>query len=218
MFRGPTRGKVIQTMDLGSGKGEYIERQSKKFPKRTYSAVDALYKGFFSAEAHRLRHRGVFVGDNIENALIEMVRSGWRARHLNMDMPYPWDSPEYRKPGEKTFRRVMELIPKVLLPNGKFYIASENHYTIQEMMTIARQHGFSVRETKPLKPLLSPLADAETILSNRRQKPHYYRTKVMNSFANFPIYRLEITYNLRKAIPDKNMRRQLAAKPPKKVA
>ncbi len=204
MFRGAARGKVFQTIDLGAGMGRYIEGQAARHPKRKYAAVDPLLQSMalFFPHGQRMQSKGVSVGFTAQLFLDEIIRKGWRTRHLNMDMPYPWHPLTYGAGSRIAFLDALERIPRVLLPNGKFYIASESQSTLHEMMQLAEKKGFSVRETKPIPAL--PLGSQEKIHDS------IYRTGTMNAFRNKPIYRMEITYNLKKAIPLKEMRKKLS--------
>lgn len=211
MFRGATRGNVFQTVDLGAGTGSYIERQAERFPKRKYAAVDyALdYSGFFGSNRVRLQKKGVQVGGDIREFLEMMAAKGIRTRHLNMDMPYPVDSSIYSSSSIEAFKHVIRLLPRVLLPNGKLYVTSEDHLTIEHLQRLAMQDGFAVRQRKAI----SPLTTEKNPLTRRlilEKYPNYYRTSTMRGFANVPLYRLEITYNLKKAFPKKEVRRRLS--------
>ncbi|QQR92152.1 MAG: hypothetical protein IPJ89_03250 [Candidatus Iainarchaeum archaeon] len=213
MFRGAARGRVFQTVDLGAGKGEYIERQSRRFPNRKYAAVDFLLgpEKFFDAVGQRLHKNGVGVGDDVTTFLRQMIERKEKTRHLNMDMPYPFDTSAYASESQRAFKSALEMIPRVLLPNGKFYITSESSWTIRLMQKLAEKQGFAARQLRTIPPLSSSdLLTTAQQRALRMKQPDYYHPGMVWAFANQPIYRLEITYNLKKALPSKDARRKLA--------
>jgi hypothetical protein len=211
MFRGNARGKVFQTVDLGAGKGEYIERQAQKFPKRKYAAVDFLFGhvNFFNSDRRRLHAHGVIVGTDAREFLDRMIREHRKTRHLNMDMPYPIDTSAYASQSTAAFVHALQVLPKVLLPNGKFYVTSESLFTIEQMQRLAIKKGFSARMRKPIPPIVSP-GHRASATSQEEKYPQHYRTQIMRNFAHTALYRLEITYNLKKAFPRKAERKELS--------
>lgn len=201
-FRGPTPPKVFQTLDAGAGKGEYIERLALRSPQRKYAAADIRYaipgapvipgKGA-GIYAKRLGNSGVATYGEMGETIEEFIQKGIRTRHVNMDFPYPWSAKGGFK-YERMFGRLLEKIPFVLLPNGHFFITSEDAHTVVRMEEIAHKMGFKTRR-------LSPLA-----LEKHKKKPG----TMLQTFAKtgYPVYRLRITMGLKKAIPQKEKRKR----------
>jgi hypothetical protein len=210
MFRGAARGKIFQTVDLGAGRGEYIERQSQKFPRRKYAAVDFLlgHANFFNNDRRRLQAKGVVVGTDAREFLDQMIREHRKTRHLNMDMPYPIDTSAYASQSTAAFEHALNVLPKILLPNGKFFVTSESLFTIEHMQRLAIKKGFSARMRKPILPIVSP--GHRLPPTGQEKYPQHYRTQIMRNFAHSMLYRLEIIYNLKKAFPKKAERKELS--------
>ena len=189
-----------------------MERQAERFPKRKYAAVDYLLgpASFFSSNRARLQGKGVRVGETVQEFLQGMIARKERARHLNMDMPYPFDTSAYSSTSREAFVHALNVLPHVLLPNGKLFVTSESLLTIHMIQELAAKKGFSVRRLRVIPPLYPPGYTPKHARELREKHPDYYHPGMTWTFADAPIYRLEITYNLKKAIPSKDARRKLA--------
>lgn len=197
-FRGPTPRNTIQTVDLGSGKGEYIHSKAEKNPHKIYAAADLIYqpgeKGLYHI-AEKLREAGVRVhaGDFLE-LFRQMREEKVRARHINIDFPEPFvgfpGAPKSVAIAWQSYRDMIRQAPHVLLPNGKIFLLTEDPETADLMEKWAREDGLKARR---IKPITEPWA-----------KPKSRMMKVTQGSGHF--YRLEITYGLKKAIPDKKKR------------
>ncbi len=219
MFRGAARGRVFQTVDLGAGAGEYMARQAKKFPKRKYAAVDLCFylDGELNLHGEDLKKKRVSLGGDANHFLNELTKKGIKVRHLNMDFPYPIGQPRNAS-RTRLFEDVIRSMHRVLLPNGKLFITSESLATINFAKSFASECGYTVRDRELIQPIsLDEVAKNKDALTRRFRS--FYRSHFHASFAGAKIYRLEITYNLKKAIPSKEARRRLKhSTPPKKAA
>lgn len=199
-FRGATPSNVFQTVDLGAGDAEYLRRQSKKYLSRKYAVVDDRYVKGHGIGLHIQKlppNLHVQASSNVE-MLCEMIKNNIRTRHINIDMPYPnadaktANSPKYFSAVRKLeydLRRVFEYVPKVLFPNGKIFVITENQNFVAIFYRLAAEYGFSVREKR------LPVEHAER------------KTRVSSILSGQPIYQLTLTNNLRTAIPNKKVRR-----------
>ncbi|MBI4043851.1 MAG: hypothetical protein HY393_03525 [Candidatus Diapherotrites archaeon] len=214
-FHGATPQNVFQTIDLGSGFGEYLLRQRARFPGRRYAAVDIGYRPVRGKQTpyldkkvpEKLHASGIRVyPKNYPEALKYMISRFWRARHINMDWPYPWteDWIGQKEKDAPVFKEVLKLLPRVLFPNGKFYITSDSERTLKMMEVTAEREGYKTRWRRPLtrpremKKTYAMRKDVEFMLKEGKQAP--------------PVYRLEITFGLKKAFPSKTDRRQWPGK------
>ncbi len=182
-----TQPKIFQTVDIGSGKAEWIMRRAKRNSLRNYAVVDPAYcdKDFWSVFAAGQTIAKDFpnikVAPQYYSAFIdEMKKNGWKARHINIDMP------DIATSLEGLFREA----PNILLPNGKIFVTAGSKNIINNLCKDAEEHGLKVRELKPL-------------LSGHIQR----LTGYMKEFSQTEFYRLEITFGLKKAIPDKKARK-----------
>ena len=142
-FRGPTKGKLFQTWDIGADKpAEYIVQQAKKFPRRQYIAVDP------NIEIQSRGNIRVFKKPALE-ALDDVVKKGLKLRHINMFMP------EWQLLNFDYFRKILNKAKKVMLPNGKFFVGVEANSIDSWSGTgvfanIFKEEGFSLRKPKLL--------------------------------------------------------------------
>ncbi|MBU0662264.1 MAG: hypothetical protein ABH854_04285 [Candidatus Diapherotrites archaeon] len=223
-FRGGTAGKVIQTIDAGSGFGEWVEKQAKAHPDRKYAAVDIAYRGkgfdhvspkdyekharpdspkigkefvenegyslkpeYFIKRGKELANQGIVVGaSHIPAFLRWMKKTGWRARHINVDAPNVWISP---KPRYSYYRSLFKEAPNILLPNGKIFIMTEKEDLVESALKLAQEYGLKARAQK-------------VILPEGAKRTYYLRTTAD------PKYRVVITYGLKKAMPEKEKRKK----------
>ena len=199
-FRGSPPSKIYQTVDLGSGTAAYIKRQATKFKKRKYAAVDPTYggpHGFYSSryDVHvSLYELGVdSYPTTFEEFIDIMKKDGLKTRHLNIDMP-TFISPN----STKGFVQLLKNLPHILIPNGKIYITSEMEDVIKKTGRLAMEHGLRVRRFPALN--LDRIEVKKTLTMKG-----YAEQKIMSIP---PIYRLEITYGLKKAVLDKKQRKK----------
>ena len=189
-FRGHAIHPFFQTTDLGSGDARYIERQATRFPLRKYAAVDLIFEGRHPLK-EKLRESGVHVsGKKIIFFLKAMIRAKRKTRHITIDMPYPYAGADQRANTiefEKEMRNLFELFPKVLFPNGKIFITTEQEGFVAVLYRLAQEFQFGIRERKPM--------------SKQEALNQTWTTAAMCSEA--PIYRVTLTYNLKKAFPSK---------------
>mgnify|MGYP001612625527 CR=1 FL=1 len=255
-FRGPSPSNVFQTVDVGTGRGNRLESIAKRFPKRKYVAVEKLFKDpehdllWSTAASPRipaLKKAGVVVRPQELRSFIDyMERHGQRTRYINFDMPIPGGFTQFKEYlGDRYgFRKLFANVPKILLPNGKIFVKTENLDFVDFLQRLAKRHGL---KTRP--PLRINVADIERsigstqiiygpakqltpsklgVLAEKAKKraekrftgsPEEKREKALQwskehseAFGGHPItsyrgdkfgfYLLEITYGLKKAIPN----------------
>lgn len=193
-FRGPTPAKIFQTVDLGSGIGDYIIRSArerrgggKEWRKRQYLGVDPWEK-MHSEERHKF---GLVIPPNVhfisialKQQLENMIKRGEKTRHFNWDMPIPITIGFVQ-----VVHEILPLLPRVLLPNGKLFVKTEKHAYISILAKAARAQGFRVNIPKPL--IHAHNSETGEIISPRRF------TWAMHAFLSpglDKLYRLEITF------------------------
>jgi len=161
---------------------------------RKSATVDPAYANFWGKPRFmkQLEQGGVLVFPKTLSEFInEMKQHGWKTRHFNIDMPDTGDVV-----GEYFLKKFFRELPNILLPNGKVYVSSELPGTLEEIAQEAQKHGLKVRQ-----------------LPNLTEKNEKRLTEFMQTHGSlfagdqFRIYRIEITYGLRKAIPNKEKRR-----------
>jgi hypothetical protein len=196
-FRGPTPKKVFQTVDVGSGLGEYVLGRTRRFPRRKYVAVEYQYgpEGKFDSVKNVypkvLKKKGVRVfGGYFHEFAREMVEKGLKTRHISVIMPYPSVGIEYSS-FVLNLGRIIEWAPRILLPNGKIFLLTEKETVRNWMELMARNFGMKTRRLRTLR--------------DPREKQD---TETLQNFSGEPVYRLEITQGLKKAVPDKSKRRK----------
>lgn len=207
-FKGDTPRNVKQTIDVGAGDYiqriyeitqrdsviPYMERQAQKYPRRSYVAIDPLVP----QQRFLLRNLTLLQGF-AEQVLPELVSKGIKTRYLNLDMPYPletitgyysMDAHQINGTFRRYFSSILETAPRLLLPNGKIFLQTEKKEFVQIARVLARLHGFSFREKKPM-PWVQKLK----------------HSRATRSFEREPIYRVELTYRLKTALPNKKDRK-----------
>ncbi len=188
-FRGLTPAGVFQTVDIGSGMhpSSFIFRRAERNPRRSYVATDRVLPEIAPANVRRELAP-------IQTFLNEMIEKGWKTRHINMDMPFPLMAITLAP-------LLFRAMPRVLLPNGKVYVTTENLDDLEILKDQAKKNGFTARIMKDL----SPRAAAS-------------RTQFTRSLSSlmegntYPIHRMEITYPLKRAHPTKVERQGLNMK------
>ncbi|MDP2666050.1 MAG: hypothetical protein Q8P05_00935 [Candidatus Diapherotrites archaeon] len=194
-FHDPT--PHFQTIDLGAGGARYALEQAARFPSRKYAAVDMRYRrdrnlSHIPTQTHPGSIR--FFPVSIRHFLRTMIRHGWKTRHLNLDMPNAYfrnGKRVGRNHFEREIRNLFQNFPLVLIPNGKLFFTTESEEFMATIYRLAQEFGYSIREKKQMP------------FEHKRRK-----TAITQNLSGSPIYRVEITYNLKKAIPQKNVRRK----------
>ena len=156
--------------------------------KRTYADHDELAKSnaAFGTIFRVLlgRHRNIrIIGKDFLGFIDEMKRKGLKTRSINIDMPLPLHT---RRPMD--YEKIFSHAQDILLPNGKIFVASEDMKTLEHIKRAAENCGLKARKLKPL-----------TGIEKKR-------LTLQMRFLDTLIYRLEITFGLKKAIPDKAQR------------
>ncbi|MEK6970393.1 MAG: hypothetical protein AABW68_01710 [archaeon] len=192
-FRGNTPPGVYQTIEIGSGRATRLRRNAERFPKRKYAAIDIGYsfplENFRNASAD-LKQKGVDVySTSMAMALHSIIKSGMKARNIEMEMPLPLsfsDIASHPTPTEHLirFRRQLRfLLGKVsflLLPGGKIFIHTESLAFATAVRELARDFGLSVQERNPM-----PIREA----AERSQHTQNYSQK------GVPIRRFVLVYH-----------------------
>jgi tRNA G46 methylase TrmB len=129
--------KHFQTVDMSAGNGSYILERAKKFPQRKYAAVDLELhaKGMHARQAIELVKHGVVVESNNIDFLRFMQKEGLRTQNLNAHLP------EVGEEGLRMMNELMKLAPKVLVPNGKIFIASVDKEFLSIVGKFAQREG-----------------------------------------------------------------------------
>ena len=171
-FKGNAPPGIFQTVDLSAGSGRYALGRAIKFPQRKYAAVDLELhqKGLHASELPQLKKHHVEIGTHNIAFMHAMQREGTRTRHLNMHLP------EVGEEGMRMVNEMLKLAPKVLLPNGKIFIASVDKAFLSNVGKFAQREGmrWSWRPTLP---------------------PHGYgrESEWSEGLAHDPVYRITIT-------------------------
>ena len=205
LFRGPTSKGFFQTVDVGTWHGEWLGNRAKTYKKRRYVAVDSAYKDMYNPEVRGvvdgLKGKGVVVRSRgISKMIDEMLERGFRTRHINIDMPV-------ENVAMYSFRKLFAKAHEVLLPNGKIYISSPTKEFLVKLEELAQANGLS---TQWRKPFTKESARTESMQNMMKMDE---KLKAEIGFED-EIYRLEITYGLKKAVPDKNERRKVSGRKP----
>jgi len=195
---GKKRGAVFQTVDVGAGTGEWIKKKARRFPSRTYVAVDPQYslakslsflllypsvRKRVKLKTQLLSKRGVVVEPKTLVAFLKtMVKRKQKTKNFNIDMPtLPFE--------DYTFEFLFMNISRLLLPNGKIYVKSEMQSKLGQLKRLAERYGLKVSAVKPLPEM--PVASLRTATMRALVKKGQH-----------PIYSLVITYGLKKARKD----------------
>lgn len=168
-FRGPTLPNVFQTIDIGSGKAEWLSKRSKErrngkkgLPrKRAYAGVDEMYDSEAEgnkryvmlpeeyAPFERDHPNILLIPQTAKEFLIRMIKRREKTRHINMDMPWPIENATGKDAMD--MQMILRLARAVVIPNGKIFIASENPKTIEIIVQMARAMRYRARIVSPLK-------------------------------------------------------------------
>lgn len=197
LFRGPTPPNVIQTLDIGSCTGDYLVKRARKNSKqeknipRKYAAVDPLYE--HTIDLARVRGKQIYISNIIERLkknniltsskmahefIQELAQKGMKVRHVNFQMPHPEQENNYN------FREIFSSLKKVLLPEGKVFMSSEQSQFLARIVESAKSEGYIVSEQKTLDPRTNSKRNKGT-LKTMCQKSHYRK--------NYIIYRVVLT-------------------------
>lgn len=180
---------VLQTVDFGSGMHaeNFIFKQAGKYPNRTYAAVDPVLKAY----SKNKRYANLFISwKHADEFLREMRELGLKTKHVNMDMPNPMVM-------LSILRAVFRNISFILVPNGKIFVTTEDHNGAKHIQEIARMYDLTTRKIVQLS--------AEEV----DRRTHFSHLIHNHPLGKKPIYRVEITYPLRKAYPQKRDRQLL---------
>lgn len=196
-FRGKTPSNTFQTVDFMSGNAAWIRGQAKRFPQRKYAAVEPDFGtgDLQNQNMWRLRHEQHNLHASKKDMLSfieEMKQKNERTRYINIDMPYPSHS------AGTEFRTLFRETPHILFPNGKIFIASESLRSLQELEKNAKTEGLRTRFLKPFLP-----KDQKRLTTTMT---HFF-SHSENQRAE-GIHRLEITFGLKKAVPNKSRRKK----------
>jgi len=191
-FRRPTTEKEIQTLDIGVGSGRRFKSKAEKRPERKYVGVD-LSVGIEDVNGNNYTIRG---GVRANDYLQLCINKGIKVRNINFDLPTPLDN-VYR------IEEFFEKLPKVLMPNGKVFMNSENKAYLESIMKIALADYYSVR--------LKAIPITEYLKYSAGKLNGFKISEYMQAFfankAYTTLYQLEITYSLSKAYKTKEERR-----------
>jgi len=137
-FRGATKGKLFQTMDIGGGRyGFEIYSAARKKPHKNYAIIDPDFSFVLPKNARVFRAKAL-------EAMDQAIREGWRTRHLRMFMPLiELEKPEYLKEMLKRARVLM-------LPGGKFLIGTNYDFANADNQHIFKEEGFILGKSRKL--------------------------------------------------------------------
>lgn len=189
---------MLQTVDVGTGHLRRLNIQAKKFPKRAYAAVDHDLSAINGHESNI-----TIAKEKIHSFVDGMIKARKKTRHINFEMPLPPINSEsdyrYYSRDHYDFKYLFEKASDILLPNGKIFVMSEELEFLENLSSTAKKTGL---KPKPIK--------------NLHVDPEYwksYKGRPLSHFMGYAfdaereLYTLEITYGLKKAIPNKGNRR-----------
>lgn len=206
--------------------GNHLDSMLKPFRRRVVVDPklneDAIYYRHRRGRetAAELKEAGVeVVGEELSEYIDHMKREGLKARSFNLDMPIP-DTSDYGDESVVTMYGLDTLFSEaanVLVPNGKIFVTSEHKKTLQKIIDEAKKHGLRVRrrydrDSRKRTEILSlpRFYDQDTKNGDEDSKQRL-RTPWMRNVADpadgakeksredTHIYRIEITYGLKKA-------------------
>lgn len=208
-------GAQFDIVELGAGRANLATngsriRKGKKvvlvdvaYSRRKNRLADAKFREMaedFRSRALHLQDRGVtIVPVDSTRFLHRMIDRGWKTKSIFIEMPHPnmFANPlplrEKYDPFVHFFKMVCDVVPKVLLPNGKIYLTTERPEFVTAIETVARERGLSFRQLPSLDP--------------ERAKWRTETTQAMSARGN-TIFQVEVTYPLSKAFPSKAARRE----------
>jgi len=175
-FAGNPKKGVFQTVEFGAGDAEHISNRAWKSPKRKYAAVDPRMTYIEDLMAYKNLEA---TKQSMEGYIDAMKRSGTKTRHIAIRMPNPKDI----RSNDFSIRSLLKEAKHVLLPNGKIFVTTESGYVVHRLVRTAMEEGFSVREPAALA---QPKTRVERMMMDLRKKP---------------VYRIELTYKLKTAMP-----------------
>jgi len=200
-FKGASQKRVFQTVDIGSGKAEWLIKQKQRFGDRRYLAVDPEYRQNQEL-MRRLKAHGLetFAG-RMQGLIRKLKETKQKTRHINIDMPsysIEKNAMNFIMGGKKHwaikdeygFHILFKELPKILLPNGKVFVTSENSSMLDLIEEIAHDHGFPSRR---LRGFDGPIQAK--------------RTAFMKAHQGQTIHSIEISFGLKKALPNKAQRK-----------
>jgi tRNA G46 methylase TrmB len=176
LFKGGTRENVIQTLDIGASFGEVMRKQAQKFPGRKYAVVDPVYesasmggvcyykgKPFLIQKILDANKRAGVITSALyaREKIAELARKGIKLRHVNFQMPNPAQEHNYN------FEAIFHGLKRVLLPNGKIFMSSENIDFLERIVKIAKRNGYVVQFKKKV---VTKGTNTETSASSKKRK------------------------------------------------
>ena len=143
------KGKTIRVLDVGSGTGNAITKKALKNPNGLYAAVDPVYAGHPVNPATReylrpMREAGVIIrGTTIQKYLKTMLKNKMKTRVINATLP------NWKSPSQNYIHDLLELAPRVLLPNGRVFLTLERttfeKESIKKELEFAGKNGFRIK-------------------------------------------------------------------------
>lgn len=155
----------------------------------------------------------VFSKDVVE-AFDQMARDKITVGRFRLNFPYPYQyEGVHRMPSDHYLRQFVDGARKVLVPNGKVYIRSENEPMLEEIRGMAARQGWKVsaihtysNQAPPGKP------------SNHKTPLEYHQSNLIQGLLAtmpraelekvFVVHELILTNGLKQAIPTKSERRE----------
>jgi hypothetical protein len=194
-FKGGTREKVIQTLDIGAGFPILTGQSARKYPDRKSLAVDPVY-GKEDRYAYLGGRSSYRVGETLDfikrvglnyssltaiEAIDNLIKNGTKVRHVNFKMPHPGQNYDL----ENVFHR----LKKVLLPNGKVFMSSEKLPFLEKVASIAKKEGYVVTFGEAVKSM-----DPEWVMGTVNGQPKVLHPKKTISGYKIPLTITETEY------------------------
>ncbi len=176
LFKGGTPQGILQTVDVGAGRPEWVLRQAVRFPERRYAVADPVFaeddvaqrsERTFHYNAAELRpqleERNVLVLPLKLGPLIaHMQQHGLRTRHFNIDFPLTgWGGDAYGDL-EMTYPELSALFKNahtLLVPGGRIFITTRSS-KVPFLSSLVQQEGLRVKVKEvpqmPVERLRSP--------------------------------------------------------------
>jgi hypothetical protein len=138
-FRGPTPKKVIQTLDVGTGTPG-LEYGLERFKTNANLHQNRYYKGVDLHLEHPIKGPNYDVEWNDVILTVEnLIKNGITVRHVNFTYPIPYINDSL---DSYYFLHLLPLLKKILLPNGKIFITSEEPKFLKSLSNYAAKFDF----------------------------------------------------------------------------
>lgn len=212
LFRGPTPKKILQTIDIGTNEGYHFHASAKRNPDRQYLSIDPA-ADMATFKQREMDHKPILVRDPLSNVerlelpyervLPFLIKKGIRTRHINIDMPTAamYSGSTNQDKIRNMLTPLLQLAPHLLLVNGKIFITTEYTTYPDEIRRMAHEMGYSVRIKKDFRPKeFRRKSDGSEEISHAYNRSEYVRKHSLRT-----IYRIELTYGLKKAAREKMM-------------